>query len=158
MTDELPPLALTTIRGEFPILGRRTYLNSCSLGALSRRSEHYLDDFQERWHSMGASAWYHHWLGRIEELRERVAAFWGSSPESVALLPSTSAALAMVTESVPVGERNRVVCTALDFPTLAYQWAVKPEVELVVLDSPDGVRVDPEQFEAVVDERHPYLK
>ena len=58
-----------SLRAEFPILARRTYLNSCSLGALSHRSERYLADFSERWHDMGASAWYHHWLGRVEELR-----------------------------------------------------------------------------------------
>lgn len=148
---------LDALRAEFPILSRKTYLNSCSLGALSRRSETHLDDFRERWHDMGASAWYEHWLGRIEELRIRVAAFWGSATGEVALLPSTSAALSVVSESVHAGGRNRVVCTDLDFPTLAYQWAVKPEIELVVLKSPDGIHVDPEQFEAAVDERTLFL-
>lgn len=157
MTDDAPPFDLSTIRAEFPILGRRTYLNSCSLGALSHRSEHYLAEFQQRWHEMGASAWHQHWLGRIEDLRGRVAPFLGAGPEELALLPSTSAALAMVTESVPVGDRNRVVCTELDFPTLAYQWAVKPEIELVVLESPDGIRIDPDQFADAVDERTLFL-
>lgn len=144
---------LAELRAEFPILSRRTYLNSCSLGALSHRSEAYLAEFQEHWHDMGASAWYEHWLGRIEDLRGKVADFWGSKPGEVALLPSTSAALSVISESVEPGARNRIVCTELDFPTLAYQWAVKPEVELVVLDSPDGIRVDPEQFATAVDER-----
>jgi kynureninase len=146
-----------TLRDEFPILERRTYLNSCSLGALSRRSESYLEEFTERWHDMGASAWYRHWLGRIEDLRGRVAPFLGTTPRELALLPSTSAALAVITESVRAEGRNRVVCTELDFPTLAYQWAVKPEIELVVLRSPDGIRIDPEQFEEAVDERTLFL-
>lgn len=147
----------SAIRSEFPILGRRTYLNSCSLGALSRRSEAYLAEFTEHWHDMGASAWYGHWLDRVEDLRTRVAAFLGATPREIALLPSTSCALAVITESVRLEGRNRVVCTELDFPTLAYQWAVKPEIELVVLRSPDGVRIDPEQFEAAVDERTLFL-
>ncbi len=92
---------------------------------------------------MGASAWYGHWLGRVEDLRGRVAPFWGSRPAEVALLPSTSAALAVVSESVRPEGRNRVVCTELDFPTLLYQWAVKPEIELVVLKSRDGVASTP---------------
>ncbi len=148
---------LDSVRAEFPILGRRTYLNSCSLGALSTRSEGYLHDFTERWHEMGASAWYGHWLGRVEELRGRVAAFLGTTPRELALLPSTSTALAAVTEAVRGGGRNRVVCTELDFPTLPYQWAVKPEFELVVLRSPDGIRIDPEQFAEAVDERTLFL-
>ncbi len=146
-------LDLDRMRAEFPILSRKTYLNSCSLGALSRRSEMYLDEFRERWHDMGASAWYEHWLGRLEELRGRLSGFWGSKPGEVALLPSTSVALSVIAESVDAGRRNRVVCTELDFPTLVYQWAVKPGIELVVLESPDGVRVDLEQFADAVDER-----
>jgi kynureninase len=106
---------------------------------------------------MGASAWYRHWLGRVEDLRGRVANFWGSTPEEVALMPSVSAALSVITQSVPAENRNRVICTELDFPTLAYQWAVKPEIELVVLKSPDGIRIDPEQFAAAVDERTLFL-
>ncbi len=148
---------LEALRAEFPILERRTYLNSCSLGALSHRSEAYLSEFTERWHDMGASAWYRHWLGRVEDLRGRVAAFLGTTPREMALMPSTSAALAVITESVRDERRNRVVCTELDFPTLAYQWAVKPEIELVVLRSPDGIRIDPEQFEEAVDERTLFL-
>lgn len=148
---------LDRLRGEFPILSRKTYLNSCSLGALSTRSQAYLADFQEVWHEMGASAWYEHWLGRIEDLRGRVAAFWGAEPAETALLPSTSVALSVISESVARTGRNRVVCTELDFPTLAYQWAVKPDIELVVLRSPDGVRIDPTQFEEAVDDRTLFL-
>ncbi len=159
----LGPSELEGLRAEFPILFNRTYLNSCSLGALSQRSEAYLEDYLRLWHSMGASAWYEHWLGRIEELRGRVARFWGAAPEETALLPSTSVALATLAESVAARaarrgeERTRVVCTELDFPTLAYQWAVRPEIELVVLESPDGIRVDPEQFAEAVDERTLFL-
>ena len=145
------------LRDEFPILARKTYLNSCSLGALSKRSEAYLGEFVERWHDMGASAWYRHWLGRVEDLRGRVSTFLGTTPRELALLPSTSTALAAVTESVDAAGRNRVVCTELDFPTLAYQWAVKPEIEMVVLKSQDGVGIDPEQFAEVVDERTLFL-
>lgn len=147
-------------REEFPILHSRTYLNSCSLGALSRRAEAYLDEFRERWHTQGASAWYEHWLGRMALLRGRVSAFMGAEEGSVALVPSTSAALSVVSESVGsalTGERNRVVCSELDFPTLGYQWTVKPEVELVVLPSPDGVGMDPQQFEEAMDERTLFL-
>jgi len=144
-------------RAEFPILETRTYLNSCSLGALSRRSEAYLDDFRARWHAMGAPAWYEHWLGRIEELRAKVARFLGTQATSLALLPSTSAALSVIAESVDYTRRNRVVTTELDFPTVPYQWTVKKEVEVVVLRSADGVRVLPEQFAEVVDERTAFV-
>jgi kynureninase len=147
-------------RHEFPILNDRVYLNSCSLGALSRRAEGYLDEFRERWHTMGASAWYEHWLGRLALLRRRVEAFQGAAEGSIALAASTSAALSTVAESVSglmADGRNRVVCSELDFPTLGYQWAVKPEVELVVLPSRDGVGMDSAQYAEAVDERTLFL-
>lgn len=143
-------------RDEFPILTKRNYLNSCSLGALSHRAEAYLDEFREHWHTMGASAWYEHWLGRMALLRSRIETFAGGETGSVALLPSTSAALSAVAESLHQAQergRNRVICSELDFPTLGYQWAVKPEIELVVLPSRDGIGMDPEEYAEAVDER-----
>ena len=107
------------VRHSFPILSRTNYLNSCSLGALSTRAEERLGEFTSLWHRMGASAWYEHWLGTIEELRGEVSDLFNSRRESVALLPSTSACLAMVGESLEGSDRNRVVTTELDFPTLS---------------------------------------
>ncbi len=144
---------LSELRAEFPILERKTYLNSCSLGALSHRAMSYLDEFQERWHAMGASAWYGHWLGRVGDLRARVATMLGATPGQMALLPSTSAAFAVLQSAIEPKGRNRVICTELDFPTLVYQWRVRPDIELVMLPSHDGVRVDPEQFREAADER-----
>lgn len=144
---------LLSFRGRFPILANRNYLNSCSLGALSRDAEARLDDFRSLWHSMGASAWYEHWLGRLDELRAKAGAIHGASSLETAILPSTSAALSVMADAVPAAGRNRVVCTELDFPTLAYQWRVKPEIELVVLPSDDGVGVSLERFADAVDER-----
>lgn len=149
---------LETLRRQYPILSRRNYLNSCSLGALSTRAESYLDDFRERWHTMGASAWYEHWMGRLHLLRERAARLHGAATAEAALLPSVSAALSVVSEAREVreavaGGRTRVICSELDFPTLAYQFRVKPEVELVVVPSDDGIGVDLQRFSDAADER-----
>jgi len=145
-------------RVEFPILRTHTYLNSCSLGALSHRAEMYLNEFLGLWHTMGASAWYEHWLEKLAFLRGQVEVFLGAPPGSLALVPSTSAALSTVAESVQLdGVRNRVICSELDFPTLGYQWAVKPDIEVVVLPSPDGIGMDPAQFAEAVDERTLFL-
>ncbi len=149
--------ALDALRAEFPILGNRIYLNSCSLGALSRRAEGRLQGFLELWHTMGASAWYEHWLATCDELREAVEGLLGAKRGEVALSPSTSVALSSVAESVDYGKRPRVVISELDFPTLGYQFAVKPEIELVVLRSEDGVGIRPDQYAEVVDERTAFL-
>ena len=143
---------LTEVRSQFPILGQRNYMNSCSLGALSIRAEERLHEFTTLWHEMGASVWYEHWLGRLADLRRDVADLFHADHASIALLPSTSAALSVVAESLDWSKRRKVITTDLDFPTLLYQWKVRPDVELVVLESPDGIHVEPEQFEDAVDD------
>lgn len=146
-------MTIDRIRGAFPILERRNYLNSCSLGALSDRAEERLRDFAANWHAHGASAWYGHWWTLLGELRARVEALFSAPAGSVALMPSTSTCLAAIASSLDWTKRNRIVATELDFPTLLYQWKVRPDAEMVVLRSPDGVRIDPQQFADAVDDR-----
>src|SRR5690606_7672140 len=148
-----PHPELLAWRDEFPILRSRTYLNSCSLGPLSRRSMGYLGEFQALWNSMGASAWYELWLGRLAELRGRVAELLNARPAEVGLLPSVSAGLSVVASAVDYSRRNRVVVSELDFPTQIYQWLVKPGVEVVTVPSDDGIGVSPERWAEFVDER-----
>jgi len=151
---DVPELA-ERYRDEFPILQRRTYLNSNSLGALSRRSVEARREFERDWHELGASAWYERWLGRLDEVRAGFAATVGANPGEIALLPSISAGLTAVANALDYGERNRVVVTELDFPTLTYQFLSRERrgLEVVMLESPDGVEVPLEAFEEAVDER-----
>lgn len=140
-------------RDEFPILGRKTYLNSCSLGALSHRSEACIRQFHEDWHHYGASAWYETWIGRLAELRGRVARMFAVTEGEIALGHSTSALLSSLASGIDYSGRNKVVVADLDFPTLAYQWLNRRDVEVVFVPSDDGATIDPQRFADVVDER-----
>lgn len=148
---------LAALRAHFPILSRTNYLNSCSLGALSDAAERELDDFRAQWHQRGASAWYEYWMAKLATLRSKAGDAHGAPEGCTALMPSVSGALSMLTESLPRGPiasgRNRVICSELDFPTLAYQFRVKPEIDLVVLRSKDGIGIDTAQYEDAVDDR-----
>ena len=147
------PLDLRSLRDEFPILGTTTYLNSCSLGALSLRAERRLDEFRREWHTHGASAWYETWVGRLDELRGRVARMIGAERREIALGASVSAALTAVASAVDYTDRPRVVVSELDFPTLAYQWMARPDVEVVRVPSDDGATIDPQRWADAVDGR-----
>jgi selenocysteine lyase/cysteine desulfurase len=138
---------------EFPILARKTYLNSCSLGALSQRALSYVHRFHEEWHAYGASAWYEIWVSRMEQLRAAVARMIHASPEEVALTASVSTALASLASSIDYTRRNRVVVSELDFPTLAYQWMVRPGVEVIHVKSDDGATIDAQRFADAVTDR-----
>jgi kynureninase len=149
----IPHAELEALRTEFPILQTRTYLNSCSLGALSRRSMGYLGEYQALWNTMGASAWYELWMARLAELRGRVAEHWRADESEVALSASVSAALTSVASAIDYRPRNRVVIAELDFPTLAYQWLARPDVEVVRVPSDDGIGVSPERWAEYIDDR-----
>ncbi len=144
---------LLTYRAEFPILQRKTYLNSCSLGALSERSLRGMAQFMETWNEWGAHAWYEIWLGEIAKARQKFATIIGAQLHEVAIAPSVSVALSSVASAIDYTERNKVVMADMDFPTVPYQWLVKERlgVESRFVESPDHIYVDPELFDAEVD-------
>ncbi len=149
------PTDAGVFRDRYPIFDRAIYLNSCSLGALSVRARERVGEYLDLWQAMGASAWYEIWWAALADLRARYARLIGAPAGSVALHAHVSSALTSVAESLDYSKRNRVVVTALDFPTIAYQWLAKAPrgVEVVVLESPDGVRVPLEAFESAIDDR-----
>jgi kynureninase len=142
-------------RAEFPIFRRSIYLNSCSLGALSTRSRARVNEYLDLWETRGASAWYEIWWGALAELRTRYARLIGAAGGSIALHPNVSTALTAVAESLDYRRRPKVVVTSLDFPTVAYQWLARAGdgIEVVIIESPDGITVPVEAIARAVDDR-----
>ena len=140
-------------RAEFPILQTCTYLNSCSLGALSKRARAKVNEHLDLWETHGASAWYEIWWQALADLRAGYGRVVGAAPGTIALHPSATSALTAVAESLDYTKRPKIITTALDFPTLPYQWLVKPGVEVVILESDDQIGVPVEKFAAAIDDR-----
>jgi len=151
----VPHTLAARYRAEFPIFERCVYLNSCSLGALSRRSRARVNEYLDLWDSRGASAWYETWWAALAELRDRYGALIHARQGSIALHPNVSGALGVVASTLDYTHRPRVIVTSLDFPTIGYQWMAKARegVEVVVLESPDGIGVPLEMYERAVDDR-----
>src|SRR5689334_11599387 len=146
---------LARYRSEFPIFRDKIYLNTCSLGALGRRSRDRVAGFLDVWQARGSSAWYDVWWDALGELRARYARLVHASPEEIAPAPSISAAISTVAEALDYRARPKWVVTSLDFPTVAYQWLAKRArgVELVMVESPDQVSVPIDAIARAVDER-----
>lgn len=109
-------------RNDFRIFEQRTYINSCSYGALADTVEgairQYLDDrntYGERWPV---------WIEMLETLRHKTAAVLGAATaDEIAMTASLSAGLnALVSGMAFDGARRKVVCTDFDFPTTAQIW------------------------------------
>lgn len=155
MTATAAAPSLARYRDEFPIFRHTTYLNSCSLGALSTRARVATLEYLDEWERRGASAWYDSWLGAYERLRAAYGRVVGAEAGAISLHPSISSVLSSVAESLDYRARPRVVTTSLDFPTLAYQWLAKQGrgVEVVVVESPDATTVPIEQLARAIDGR-----
>jgi selenocysteine lyase/cysteine desulfurase len=140
-------------RAEFPGLEQSTYLNTVSLGQLSRRSRVAVNRFLDLWTELGASAWYRYWLKELDQTRREFARLIGAAPEEVAVMPNISSALGAISSSLDFSKRNRVVCCELDFPTLTYHWLAKRDqgVETRILPAQGGLQVPPEAFAAATD-------
>lgn len=136
-------------RADFPTLSRTTYLNTCSLGALSRDARASVVRFLDLWEEHGASAWYRLWLGEVQATREKFARLIGARPDEVAILPNVSSALAVLASTTP--PTGNVVSAAMDFPTIPYQWQAKRGVDVRLAKSPDGIRTPIAEFERLVD-------
>ena len=74
--DRLKPGAAAAvgeaIRGEFPIFEHKTYLNSCSQGALSHRVRAAYEEYLAGWDENGAE--WEFWVERAEAARAGFAA------------------------------------------------------------------------------------
>lgn len=143
-------------RSEFPILADKAYLNSNSLGALSRRAIAERHEFERVWNERGASAWYDTWWTKLEDVRAQFGRTIAAPADTIALMPSVSGALAVISGALacaPGESRCKIVMTSLDFPTVGHHYlsrgALGYTVEIV--DSPDGVTVPLEAIRDAVD-------
>ncbi len=144
-----------TWRAEFPGLQKSTYMNTVSLGQLSRRSRSAVNRFLDLWTERGASAWYAYWLQEIDGLRREFARLVGASVEEVAVLPNISSALGAISANLNISQRPKVVSCALDFPTQTHHFLALREkgVHVEIVPSPDNVGVPLEAFEHAIDEQ-----
>jgi selenocysteine lyase/cysteine desulfurase len=142
------------LRKEFPVLRRKTYLNSGSYGALSNdvkaAFEAYLEDRLE----MGAH--WEAWIAKYESVRALTATLLHAAPDEIAVTASVSAGLNALASAFDFsGPRNRVVVSDFEFPTNAQIWhAQAPRGARVVHVPPaaDGY-IPLENFAEVIDEQ-----
>lgn len=142
-------------RQEFPGLEKSTYLNTVSLGQLSRRSRSAINRFLDLWSERGASAWYSFWLKEVDGLRREFARLVGASVDEIAILPNISSALAAISSSLDFSRRGKVVVGELDFPTIAHHFLAHAGqgVETCLVPAPDQIQIPLEAFEQALDER-----
>jgi len=108
-------------RDEFPILSRSVYMISNSLGAMPRRTAQNLAAYADAWATRGVRAWEDRWWEMPAEVGNRIARIIGAADGTVSMHENvTTAHLVALSCQRPSGSRRRIVCTAMDFPSMVY--------------------------------------
>jgi selenocysteine lyase/cysteine desulfurase len=140
------------MRERFPILERKTYLNSCAYGALStdviESFQAYVNDRLEK-----GTDW-DYWVERHDAVRTAVAGFLGATENEIAVTASASAGINSVASSLQFDQgRKKVVISDFEFPTNAQIWYAQERrgANVVRVAQRDGY-IPVEHFEDAIDE------
>ncbi len=141
------------LRREFPVLQRKTYLNSGSYCALANEVRAAFDAYMEDRLLVGAN--WDVWVTKNESVRSLTAKLLRASPDEIAVTASVSAGLNALASALQfTGARNKVVVSDFEFPTNAQIWhAQEPRGARVVHVPRDRDGYIPAQmFEKAIDE------
>jgi kynureninase len=150
MTDEL-----LRFRQEFPILAKTVYMISNSLGAMPRGVFDRMHDYADTWAERGVRAWGEGWWDMPVRTGDLVARLMGAPPGTVSMHQNATIAATIVLSCLDFPpERNKLVMTGMDFPSVIYahrQFAQGADV--VVIPSHDDITIDTDELLAAIDER-----
>jgi selenocysteine lyase/cysteine desulfurase len=142
------------LRAEFPVLARKTYLNSGSYCALANDVKAAFDAYMEDRLLVGAN--WDVWITKNESVRALTAALLHATPDEIAVTASVSAGLNALASALDFsGPRNKVVISDFEFPTNAQIWHAQEPRGARVVHVPraaDGY-IPAENFAAAIDDR-----
>jgi kynureninase len=144
-------------RDEFPVVGKKTYLISASLGPVSNRARRYLDEYVDTWAEKGAPdlVWPEDIFPRMAGVKRTFGTLIGADPDELAITLNVSLALSTIASCLDFsGRRRKIILTELDFPTDGHVALAQRRrgAEVVFLPSPDGLTVPIESFAEAIDE------
>ncbi|HMK85808.1 MAG TPA: aminotransferase class V-fold PLP-dependent enzyme [Steroidobacteraceae bacterium] len=142
------------LRKEFPLLQRKTYLNSGSYCALAKEVKAAFEAYMDDRLAVGAN--WDVWVAKNEAVRALMATLLRASPDEIAVTASVSAGLNALASALDFsGPRNKVVVSDFEFPTNAQIWHAQEPRGARVVHVPraaDGY-IPAQMFEQAIDER-----
>jgi selenocysteine lyase/cysteine desulfurase len=143
-----------SVRDEFPIFEHTIYANSCSQGALSHRVRAAAEEWLAGWDENGAE--WEFWVERNEAARAGFARLLHAEADDVAVTTSVSQGVSALVSALDLtGERNRIVISEYEFPTvgqIAHAQELRGAEVVHVRPDADG-RIPLERFADAIDER-----
>jgi selenocysteine lyase/cysteine desulfurase len=109
------------LRSRFPVLERKTYLNSGSYCALADSVRDAINAYMDDRLQVGAN--WDVWVTKNEAVRRSMAAVLRAATDEIAVTASASAGLNALASAFDfTGPRNKVVVSDFEFPTNAQIW------------------------------------
>ncbi len=142
------------IRDQFPILAKKNYLVSHSLGAMPVGAREGLMQYADEWETKGVVAWEEGWWELPVTIGDKVGAIIGAPRGSVGMQPNVSLATGVFLSSLPFeGKRNKIVTTDMNFPTNLYLFEgwESAGARVVRVPTKDDVSVETERLIAAID-------
>ncbi len=108
-------------REEFPGLDRVLHFISHSLGAMPRGVGMALERYGSTWRERGIRAWDEEWFELPTRVGDELGALFNAPPGTVSMHENCTTAQAVALSAIEfLLPRNRLVCTAEDFPSMLY--------------------------------------
>ena len=147
---------LLEYRERFPILQTTTYLINNSLGAMPGDVYQQMRAYAGIWAQRGVRAWAEEWWTMPVDVGDLVAPILGARPGTISMHTNVTVATAVVLSALtPSPQKNKVVTTELQFPSIQYvvgRWCEERAVELVVVPCDEsGLGVDQQRLLEAID-------
>jgi selenocysteine lyase/cysteine desulfurase len=141
------------LRRRFPVLERKTYLNSGSYCALADSVKEAINNYMDDRLLVGAN--WDVWVMKNEAVRSLMAQVLRAQPDEIAVTASASAGINALASGFDfTGRRNKVVISDFEFPTNAQIWhaqELRGARVVHVPRAPDGY-IPLEHFEKLIDD------
>ena len=142
-------------RDEFPILARSVYMISNSLGAMPRQTARNLADYAETWATRGVRSWEERWWEMPAEVGNKIAHVIGAPAGTVSMHENVTTAHMVALSCVrPSGARKRIVCSAMDFPSMVYLYRAQEAAgfELRVVPAENDLTISTDRMLDAIDD------
>lgn len=129
---------LSDYRKLFPILNEKIHLGNCSQSPQSSRVMAAMQEYLDNWRTVGMD--WDFWMEGVERAKASFARLIHADVSEIAVAGSVSDAVSMVASALPNGERNHIVTTVDEFPTVGHVWNAhrkKGRLDLDFVHTPD---------------------
>ncbi len=127
---------------------------SHSLGAMPAKACDHIAEFTNLWVERGILAW-EELLPEVERTATRIGRIIGAPTDTVMMHTNVSSVQAVIASCLDYRERNKIVFSELNFPSVSYLWKAEERrgAEVCIVPSADGVEVDTIRLCEAIDRR-----